>query len=874
MDGTLATYGYSHIASAVVDPNGHLTVAVRNGRGQVMRIEEWGGACARSALYPYAPWSMISTASYYYDVKGNLVSVFDANGNPTTMNYDALNRKIAMVSPDMHGVNYTYDAVGQLTKQTDAKYVPFAFTYDSIGRPLTKGRTDTTAENVSYVYDTGTNGKGRLNKATYLGGSASFTYDATGAEVASAKVIDGITYNVTRKYDALGRLKEVSYPDGVSKGVYTYNTTGQLKGVSLVTGGITKVVISNQQYNAQGQVTRIDYGNGVVALYTYDTMSFRLKTQRVTDKTGKLLQGNDYTYDPKGNIIRVDDKVKLTAKVYTYDERDRLKSSKDGAEAVIAYAYDKLGNLIKKGSLTYTYGQNGAGVHAVTSITDGSLMTYDANGNMLTLSTPVKTQYFTYDGSNRLVKVEQKLAGATAKTTVAQYAYDGDGGRTTKTVYSPTTKVTRYVGDLHDESSGVKTDYVFTGGARVAAYDGSKLRWFIGDHLGSTSTVLDESGVVKEKTEYTPWGEVKKYDNFGNTSEVAWFYFTGKRLDDESGLIYFGARYYAPKLGRFITADTIVQDPYNPQTLNRYSYCNNNPINLVDPTGHSWLKKHWKTAVTIAVGIVVGVMTAGIGSAYFATTLGMGSFWGGVASAAVSGAIAGGAAGGTGAALYGGNISQGITRGAAFGALSGAVYGGMIGKFGGTDWNWKVGLGRVGLSAAAGGGISELAGGSFKEGAMFAGAIAGADFAYRSIVSTQTAGKNIGASMRTAENGALPKLDSDGNPLMVDKKPTVIHIRKQSNVGFGSKAGERSIGSETGFFMDKLGRFVPGMQGMSLPHDITVDFTARLLNSGTLNFYTFNFPTMPVLYGLNAAGSLINDSPGMIGYYEGSRDDR
>ena len=61
--------------------------------------------------------------------------------------------------------------------------------------------------------------------------------------------------------------------------------------------------------------------------------------------------------------------------------------------------------------------------------------------------------------------------------------------------------------------------------------------------------------------------------------------FTGQRLDG-TGLYYYGARYYDPTIGRFISADTIVPDPYNPQSLNRYSYCLNNPLKYTDPTGH------------------------------------------------------------------------------------------------------------------------------------------------------------------------------------------------------------------------------------------------------------------------------------------------
>ncbi len=61
--------------------------------------------------------------------------------------------------------------------------------------------------------------------------------------------------------------------------------------------------------------------------------------------------------------------------------------------------------------------------------------------------------------------------------------------------------------------------------------------------------------------------------------------FTGQRLDG-TGLYYYGARYYDPNIGRFISADSIVPDPMNPQSLNRYSYCLNNPLKYTDPSGH------------------------------------------------------------------------------------------------------------------------------------------------------------------------------------------------------------------------------------------------------------------------------------------------
>ena len=86
--------------------------------------------------------------------------------------------------------------------------------------------------------------------------------------------------------------------------------------------------------------------------------------------------------------------------------------------------------------------------------------------------------------------------------------------------------------------------------------------------------------------------------------------FTGQRLDD-TGLYFYNARYYDATIGRFISPDTIVPNPANPQTLNRYSYCLNNPLKYIDPTGHwSWAKIAAVIAVTIVVAVAV-IATAG-----------------------------------------------------------------------------------------------------------------------------------------------------------------------------------------------------------------------------------------------------------------------
>lgn len=167
--------------------------------------------------------------------------------------------------------------------------------------------------------------------------------------------------------------------------------------------------------------------------------------------------------------------------------------------------------------------------------------------------------------------------------------------------------------------------FIFLGGQRIAAVTnspsiGSTTLYYHADHLGGANVLTDATGFKKELIEYEPFGQESRHEKYGSSEEVAWYYFTGKKTDDESGLIYFGARYYDPSLGRFITPDTIVQAASNPQTFNRYTYCNNNPVNYVDPDGYGWFSKFFKSVgkfftnlVKHPVETLVGVATLAVG---------------------------------------------------------------------------------------------------------------------------------------------------------------------------------------------------------------------------------------------------------------------
>ncbi len=104
------------------------------------------------------------------------------------------------------------------------------------------------------------------------------------------------------------------------------------------------------------------------------------------------------------------------------------------------------------------------------------------------------------------------------------------------------------------------------------------------DHLSGTSIDTDANGNVIESVDYYPYGEIR-IDNKTTTYENK-HKFTGKELDESDNLYYYGARYYDPSIGRFISADPVDGDLSNPQSLNKYSYVMNNPLKYVDVTGN------------------------------------------------------------------------------------------------------------------------------------------------------------------------------------------------------------------------------------------------------------------------------------------------
>jgi len=392
--------------------------------------------------------------------------------------------------------------------------------------------------------------------------------------------------------------------------------------------------VKNILYNEHGQRTEIDYGNNVVTKYAYDDENLRLKTIETT-KGGRTIQSLTYDYDDTGNVTRrsndgfqtKDDNRKFAEHNYEYDSLNRLvkaKGSYTRSGLIIdnmlqkydtKYDYTPGGNISRKKQSAWGVGTEGNSItdvnlsydneykydspkpHAVTKV-GSTEYTYDLDGRM-TGSYDSESKFkrtFTWDEEGRLLKtVDNK------HTT--DYRYDANGERICK--YSDLGE-TIYASGYYTETDGKKiSKHIYIGSTRVASQVMSRscetsttmkrenTLYYHTDHLGSSGYVTDKKGEFYEHTEYTSSGESWVNEKVTGNANLPYKY-TSKEMDAETGLYYYGARYYDARTSRWISTDPILEsylagEPnegiYDSSNLNLYSYVSNKPIRKNDPTG-------------------------------------------------------------------------------------------------------------------------------------------------------------------------------------------------------------------------------------------------------------------------------------------------
>lgn len=325
------------------------------------------------------------------------------------------------------------------------------------------------------------------------------------------------------------------------------------------------------------------------------------------------IQDISYTYDKVGNITKIIDDSSTNAKRtmdFTYDDLHRLTIASSTLAATTdyrqTYSFNAIGNITNKSDLgDYTYTDNGYNnPHAAVSI-NGTTNTYDNNGNLLNDG----TWSHAWDYDNR-------IASSTNGTITVNYAYDHEGQRVRQ---SNGTDDWIYVNRYYDVNHATTTKHIFAGDQLIATIEGNGVAtstyYVHTDHLGGSSVLTDESGDVVQLLDYYPFGGTRideKTGSYDNRKK-----FTGKELDDETGLYYFGSRYQNPNIGKFVSQDPASRDNSeqfleDPQQFNYYSYARNNPIKYTDPTGECiWDACAIETLAVISVTDLVLASLAG-----------------------------------------------------------------------------------------------------------------------------------------------------------------------------------------------------------------------------------------------------------------------
>ncbi len=324
-------------------------------------------------------------------------------------------------------------------------------------------------------------------------------------------------------YDAAQRRSDMTVA-GQPQITYTYDDSGRLTNILQGTSAV------GFTYDAASRRTGLTLPNGIGAAYTYDAAS-QLTGIVYAKPDASLLGDLTYTYDANGQRTGISGtlaKVSLPAALTstTYGPANRL-TNWDGT----AISYDTNGNMLSDGQLTYTWDVRNR-LASISGAATASFQ-YDAFGRRIGKTVNGIQTGFLYDGINAV----QELSGATPSANLL---------------------------------TGLGIDEIFT------RTDTSGVKNFVTDALGSTLALTDAAGAIQTQYGYEPYGETTASGAVDTNS----FQYTG-RENDGTGIYYYRARYFNPKLSRFISEDPIGLAG----GLNQYAYVSGNPVSSVDPLG-------------------------------------------------------------------------------------------------------------------------------------------------------------------------------------------------------------------------------------------------------------------------------------------------
>lgn len=544
-NATNMQYDASGNLTQVTDPLGNTSQMAYDGLGRMITSTDAKG---KSTNYEYDTAGRISSVTdalenitrYSYNMDGKLTQVTDAKGHIISYEYDNRDRMTKMTDQLWNRETYTYDTNDNLVSVTDRKGQTTTYTYDLMNRMTRVDYQD--GSYTDYIYDAG----GRLTTINdSISGTISYTYTGSGCGSGCGSMPDKIASettprgNISYAYDAIGRRTSMTVA-GQPAVNYSYDAGGRLEGINTLINGVSSDFSFG--YDNLGRRSSLSLPNGITTHYTYDNDSHLLNMEH-KDSSNQTLESVAYTYDQIGN------RIGMTRPSVSLPLRDAVSNT----------SYNNANQML--------------------SFTDKNI-TYDANGNMTSVTNSCGTTTYSWNARNRLVGISGFKPDCSALT--ASFVYDASGRRIQKTINGRTIK---YFYDDVDIIQEIENDlptvnYIRSRGidepfARILS--NGTVRYYQQDALGSVIALTDETGVIKTQYSYGPFGNVTIS---GEPSDNP-FQYTG-RENDGTGLYYYRARYYSPELQRFISADPIGLAGGD---LNYYVYVGNNSVRHRDPHG-------------------------------------------------------------------------------------------------------------------------------------------------------------------------------------------------------------------------------------------------------------------------------------------------
>lgn len=386
-------------------------------------------------------------------------------------------------------------------------------------------------------------------------------------------------------YNEAGNRKQLVTRTGntvINQNDYTYDAKNRL-----VQLNNSKLGAFRFAYDPMDRRTSLQYPNGITSSYAYDK-AYRLSAIVSKNSSNQILDAWSYQYDSVGNRTSKTD-MDGNIETYGYDNVYRLTDAHYSGGTREAFTYDPVGNrltqLTETGqNLTYSYDIANQLLSAGTDT-----FTYDANGNTKTKTTATGTTSFTYDIKNRITAIAGPDGSETStfapddtRVRMNNSSLTGDE----KILYDFTgNPVTTYGGNSYEYERvyGPGTDEL------LGEWKGeNSRRYYTHDALGSITSATDETGAVRYKRTYRPFGTMTSTAASGEALSSR-FGFTGREIWVGSTMQY-RARQYDVAYGRFSLQDPMYA--YNPKITNNkqtaaswYAFVSSSPTNRLDPTG-------------------------------------------------------------------------------------------------------------------------------------------------------------------------------------------------------------------------------------------------------------------------------------------------